>query len=213
MKNKLAKFVLIILILSSSANFALAQDNIDTCPVESGKYKLLEGVPFVADACTEIKFPEYVSKVYIFAISAIGIASLLMMTIGAGYYLVSAGNASTAKTGKDLIKDALLGVLVAFLSYLLLYTLNPDILSGRLNTSALKVEKKQTSDNDDDSDEEYYDKTENVSKTEWCGTSVCSCSNGATLDETSEYCDSIKKYGGSWSCTKDSEKTECAQSI
>lgn len=134
MKKKLVSFLFLLVMFFVSSNFCLAQEEEKvSCEVETGVYKLLEGVPFVAPACSKIKFPEYISKVYIFAISAIAIASLLMITIGGGYYLLAAGNASTIGTAKTIIKDALLGLIVAFLSYLLLWTINPDILSGRLD--------------------------------------------------------------------------------
>jgi hypothetical protein len=141
MKRKIFVFSLsFFLLFIISLNSSFAQNNVATCQIEEGKYKLLEGIPGVAGACTEIKFPEYISKVYIFAMSAIAVASLLMITIGAGYWLLSAGNASVAGTGKTIIKDALIGLAVAFLSYLLLYTLNPDILSGRLDVESLRVD-------------------------------------------------------------------------
>jgi hypothetical protein len=134
MKKKLVKFLFLIGMFFVSSNFCLAQAKEEvSCEMTAGKYKLLEGVPFVASACSEITFPQYISRVYIFAISAIGVASLLMITIGGGYYLLAAGNASTIGTAKTIIKDALLGLIVAFLSYLLLWTINPDILSGRLD--------------------------------------------------------------------------------
>lgn len=142
MKKKLVGFLFLLVLFFVSSNFCWAQEEKSlSCEMTKGKYKLLEGVPFVAEACSEITFPQYISRVYIFAISAIAIASLLMITIGGGYYLLAAGNASTIGTAKTIIKDALLGLIVAFLSYLLLWTINPDILSGRLETSDIGIEK------------------------------------------------------------------------
>lgn len=183
MKKIFWQIFFIILFFSFFTNLTLAQESTTTdtatqnCNTEPGKYKLLEGVPFIADACSEISFPEYVSKLYIFAISTIGVAALLMITIGSGYYLVSAGNASTAQLGKTLIKDALLGVLIAFISYLLLYTLNPDILSGRLNMDKMKIDtgKKEVSESENGSDN---DGDSVISGVAGCGTGDYQCNSG-----------------------------------
>lgn len=74
-------------------------------------------------------FYEYVSALYKFGIGAVGIAALLMLTIGGFMYASSAGNTSSIGTAKKVITDAIVGLVLALTSYLLLYTINPDLVT------------------------------------------------------------------------------------
>ena len=132
MKNKI-RLVFLILTLSFFSN--LSVHAADT----SSEYKLLESVPLVGEADTSVKFPEYMSGLYKFSFVAISISALLMITIGGFWWLMSAGNQSQATTSKKMIEDALWGLAIAFLSWVILNTINPEILSGKLDTSVMKL--------------------------------------------------------------------------
>lgn len=97
-------------------------------------YKTLEKIPGVNGA----DFPSYVTGIYNFAIAVVLIAALLMITIGGFYYITSAGNQAQATTAKKLITDALLGLVVVFLIYLVLNKINPDLLNASPNLGALQ---------------------------------------------------------------------------
>ncbi len=90
-------------------------------------YKTLEKVPGVAQ---NAGFTGYVTGIYNFAIGFVLIAALLMITIGGFYYITSAGNQAQAGTAKKIITDALLGLIVVFLTYLILNTINPDLMNS-----------------------------------------------------------------------------------
>ncbi len=222
MKNKFFKILLLFAFaFAISTDYCLAQQ--EKCIIkeaDKGKYHLLESIPGVGEGCTVVEFPDYISKLYKFSFVAIALSALLMITIGGFYWLMSAGNQSVAGTAKKLITDALIGLGVALVSWLILNTINPDILKGELDTSVMKVEnidneskKENKKEEEEEDDNRYYDEEENVSKTELCGSGVCECAGGATPKETSSQCETIKKYGGSWSCMKDSERTACAQKL
>lgn len=139
MKNKL-KILMLATLLFSVSNICLAAEE-DATDTKSGfEYKLLESIPLVGKAGDVVKFPEYISGVYRFAFVAIAISALLMLTIGGFYYLSSAGNQSTAGTAKKIITDAILGLVVALVSWVILNTIDPEILSGKLDTSVMRVE-------------------------------------------------------------------------
>lgn len=139
MKNKFKILFLIVLLFYVSKNCLAAEE--DTTDKKSGfEYKLLESVPLVGRAGEVIRFPEYISGVYRFAFVAIAISALLMLTIGGFYYLSSAGNQSTAGTAKKIITDAILGLAVALVSWVILNTIDPEILSGKLDTNVMRVE-------------------------------------------------------------------------
>ena len=72
---------------------------------------------------------QYISGVYTFLISIVGAVAAVMMIIGGFQYLTSAGDKSRIAQGKKRIADALIGMVLAFGSYLLLYTINPNLVS------------------------------------------------------------------------------------
>jgi len=90
------------------------------------EYKQLETIPGVNGT----DFPSYVTGIYNFAIAVVLISALLMITIGGFYYITSAGNQAQAGTAKKIITDALLGLVVVFLIYLILNTINPDLMNS-----------------------------------------------------------------------------------
>lgn len=101
-------------------------------------YQLLETVPGAGQAKQTTAFPEYVSGIYRFATGFVVVAALLMVTIGGFYYIMSAGNQAQAGTAKKIITDALLGLIVVFIAYLVLFTINPDLVGTSPNVSELQ---------------------------------------------------------------------------
>ncbi len=91
-------------------------------------YELLEKVPWEGTT-----FPAYIVGVYKFAVAFVAIAALLMITIGGFYYITSAGNQAQAGTAKTIVKDALLGLIVVFVTWLILHTINPDLVEIKAN--------------------------------------------------------------------------------
>ncbi len=73
-------------------------------------------------------FPTYIMAVYKFGLWTIGISAMLMIVLGGYMYLVSAGNASQTGKAKGVIADAIVGLILALVSWLLLYTINPDLV-------------------------------------------------------------------------------------
>ena len=107
-----------------------------TTHTASASYKTLESVPGIGQ---DAGFTGYVTGIYNFAIGFVLIAALLMITIGGFYYITSAGNQAQAGSAKKIITDALLGLVVVFLIYLILNTINPDLMnSASPNLGALQ---------------------------------------------------------------------------
>lgn len=90
-------------------------------------YTPMERIPGFESAATD--FPNFLLSLYKFAIWVIGICALLMVTVGGFMYLVSAGNTSKMDTAKTIIKDAILGLIIALGAYFLLFTINPDLVN------------------------------------------------------------------------------------
>ena len=98
------------------------------------KYVLLEAFPgFFTKGQELTDLPEMVLAIYKFGIWTVGIAGLLMMTIGGVMYMGSAGNNATAESAKKIITDSLLGIIVALGAYLFVYVINPDLVNITIN--------------------------------------------------------------------------------
>lgn len=97
-------------------------------------YTLMERIPGF-DGSSDL--PTYIGNIYKFGIWTVGIASLLMLSIGGFMYFTAAGNTSSLDQAKKVITDAILGLIMALTAWLLLNILNPDLLKG--NISALSI--------------------------------------------------------------------------
>jgi hypothetical protein len=82
-------------------------------------------------------FPDYIKALYKFVIWGVAIAGLLMLVIGGFWYMTAAGNNAQLSKAKDIIRDALLGIIVALFAWLLLFTINPDLV--RIDISSLSA--------------------------------------------------------------------------
>ncbi len=72
--------------------------------------------------------PDLISYIYKFALGICGLTALLSIIFGAAQYAFSAGDSSKAGDAKNRITQALLGILILLFSYLILYTINPDLV-------------------------------------------------------------------------------------
>lgn len=73
-------------------------------------------------------FAAYMKAIYRFGIWTVGICAVLMIMIGGFMYITSAGNNSQMGKAKGIITDALVGVILALVSYVLLFTINPELV-------------------------------------------------------------------------------------
>jgi soluble lytic murein transglycosylase-like protein len=64
-----------------------------------------------------------------FGFAAIGILAMFMLAIGAYQYLMSAGNIGSAESAKSTIGSALGGLALGLCAWLILNTINPDLVS------------------------------------------------------------------------------------
>lgn len=115
MKNK--KFILGFVLMGffSLINFALAD------------YVPIENIPGTASPNDIATFPAYVMAIYKFAIWSVGIASLLMISVGGFMYFTSAGNTSKMESGKRVIMDAIYGLIAVLFAWVILNTINEGL--------------------------------------------------------------------------------------
>jgi len=72
---------------------------------------------------------QYIAALYKFFVGALGIISVVVMMIGGFLWLVSGGSGERLSAAKNTILNAIIGLILAITSYLLLYTLNPSLVN------------------------------------------------------------------------------------
>ncbi|MCK5084553.1 MAG: hypothetical protein KAQ64_02775 [Candidatus Pacebacteria bacterium] len=70
----------------------------------------------------------YLVGLYNFLLSIVGIVAVMMLIIGGMRYITAAGNAAAISDAKDIVSNAIIGLLLALLSWVFIATINPDVL-------------------------------------------------------------------------------------
>ena len=73
--------------------------------------------------------PQCINQVYIWSLGIAALLALLMTIFGGYAYMTAAGNAEQAEKGKSYIWGAVIGLALLFTAYLLLNTINPDLVN------------------------------------------------------------------------------------
>lgn len=73
-------------------------------------------------------FGNYINSFYVFFAGVAGILAVVMMMWGGFHYITSAGNPQKMKQGKEIINNAIIGLILLLISYLLLNTINPNLI-------------------------------------------------------------------------------------
>ncbi len=72
---------------------------------------------------------EFVNNFYKFALGIAGVAAFAVIIYGAILYTTSAGNPSRQQDARSWITGAIWGVVLLLAAYLILYTINPDLVN------------------------------------------------------------------------------------
>ncbi|MFA5871797.1 MAG: transglycosylase SLT domain-containing protein, partial [Parcubacteria group bacterium] len=75
---------------------------------------------------------QYVKDIVNFGFAVIGILAMFMLMIGAYQYLMAAGNIAKVDHAKTTISSALLGLIIGICAWVILRTINPDLVSPSL---------------------------------------------------------------------------------
>ena len=84
-----------------------------------------------------LSLSQYIVGLYNFLLSIVGIVAVMMLIIGGMKYIAAAGNASVIADAKDTISNAIFGLLLALLSWVIVSTINPDVLYIKNPASSL----------------------------------------------------------------------------
>lgn len=77
----------------------------------------------------EDQIPFFIKNFYSFSLYLAGGAAIIMLVVGGIYYLVSAASPSGQGKGKEIVIGAALGLLLIVGSYLILKTVNPELVN------------------------------------------------------------------------------------
>lgn len=118
MNTKKTVIIVMVFVLAVfvCANFAGAQE-----------YTPLVRIPGLPTEGT-VNLSMYLVGIYNFLLSIVGIVAVMMLIIGGMRYITAAGNAAAIGDAKDIIQNAIVGLLLALLSWVFIATINPDVL-------------------------------------------------------------------------------------
>jgi len=84
-------------------------------------------IPGLTTTCLPA-LPDYIVAIYNFALMIIGIVCFGALIYGGFRWLTSAGNPAALADAKDQIFSAILGLIILFSAYLILTTINPELV-------------------------------------------------------------------------------------
>jgi len=84
---------------------------------------------------------ECISGIYSWSLAVVGIVAFVQIVYAGWLYLTAAGNTSKAGAAMSKISNAILGIILLFSSYLILNTINPDLVGGGISLPNLKGDK------------------------------------------------------------------------
>ncbi|GMQ95021.1 MAG: hypothetical protein BMS9Abin13_131 [Patescibacteria group bacterium] len=120
--KKIVKWTILLFLCVVPASVLLAQGYIPLAPL-----------PSVEASGGGGNLAEYFSALFAIGIGVAGVLAVLMLVVAGIEYIGGAGSESAKKDAKNRIKNALFGLLLALSSWVILYTLNPDLIGGTLN--------------------------------------------------------------------------------
>jgi len=119
------RFLIIFSILVLGLSFAYvagAQEDVQ----QQGGGAVTLGYPDFASAKTPADF---ISQLYNYLLGIVGAIAVAMIVYGGVRYVVTAGNSASQSEAKDIIKSAVLGIVLLGGAYLILNTINPDFIN------------------------------------------------------------------------------------
>lgn len=101
---------------------------------------------FELSSCSEPQDVQtYIVRLYQFAVGISGIVAVGMIVYGAIIIIVKSENVVAKSEGKQIIQDALWGVLLLFASFLLLRTINPELVKLKEPSAGTLIQKNRVS--------------------------------------------------------------------
>lgn len=99
--------------------------------------------PLAGGTCPSAETPAgYIARLYQFGLMIVGLLAFGGIIFGSLKYILSAGNVTSQQDAKDQITQAILGLILLLGAFLILYTINPDLVNLRNpKLEFIKIEK------------------------------------------------------------------------
>jgi hypothetical protein len=107
---------------------------VDGAMAQGIEYQPLENVPGFEAETKSGSFVRYVESIYSLGIWIVGICAMFMLAVGGFMYMASAGNNASVNTAKGVMWDSVIGLVLALVSWLILYVINPDLVNVSFST-------------------------------------------------------------------------------
>ena len=110
-------------------------------------FTLLQPLPveggFLKDS-KNVTLEEYLTWAFRFVLALVGFLAVMMIVIGGVEYIISGANESMREEAKKRIENAIWGLVMALVSYLVLYTINPSLVDFNDNCFFKDCDKETT---------------------------------------------------------------------
>ena len=112
-------------------------------PLVSFAYELLQPLPSGSGMMEEANLSQYLSWLYKFALTAAVFLAVLMVVIGGLQIVLGGASEAQQKAGRERIKMAVFGLILALSSYLILYVIDPQLVSKGFTLKPITIEQSQ----------------------------------------------------------------------
>ena len=119
MKKNKTKKIILFLLLAGALIFVMHH----TALAQYTNQEKIPGAEPTSD------FAAYMKQIIGFGYAVIGILAMFMLCIGAYQYMMAAGNLAKVENAKETISSALLGLILGLMSFIILRTINPALVS------------------------------------------------------------------------------------
>jgi hypothetical protein len=84
--------------------------------------------PHIPEELDTSDFAKALSKIYVWSLGIAALLAMLMVVVGGYLVMTARGNAQQAAKGKEYITSALIGMVILLAAYLILNTINNDLV-------------------------------------------------------------------------------------
>ena len=134
--------------------YSVISSGLNGSSVESIKLTILQGAPFspsttlpVPDKGLPTDLGQLIAKIFEWSLGLIGLVIFVRFFYAGFLWFTAAGNPANVGTAKTIMKNAVYGALVLFSAWLILNTINPDLVGGRLDLPGLPASQPTTGTN------------------------------------------------------------------
>ncbi|MEK7567656.1 MAG: pilin [Patescibacteria group bacterium] len=133
--------IVVVFFVISSPLIVSAEPTAKCNPDQKDTYCLLAPIPFFGDSGDTYKtgdIGKYVKAIINLSIVIAAVLAVVMITIG-GFKYMTSESIGLKEEGKKNIRDAFLGLVILTSSFLILKTINPELLKFNLNIQTIGV--------------------------------------------------------------------------